>query len=263
MTAAAVSTPFEGLAPTYDRDFTASAVGTCLRAAVWRHLDAAFPPGASVLDLGCGTGEDAVHLALRGVTIHAIDAAPSMVEAAREKAARAGVAGLVTVERRSIEELPALAAGTSFDGAYSNFGPLNCVEDLPSVGRALATLLRPGAPLLVCLLGRCVPWEWAWFLARGQTRRAFRRFSRRGTPWRGLTVRYPSLAEAERAFSPAFVMRRGVAVGAFLPPTYAAGFLERRSRLLAALDAASGRVEGAWPFTRLSDHVLFRFERGR
>jgi SAM-dependent methyltransferase len=215
----------------------------------------------SVLDLGCGTGEDAIHLARRGVTVHALDASSAMVDAARDKAARAGIAGLVTLEKRPVEELFALGSGTRFDGAYSNFGALNCVEDLPAVGRALASLLRPGAPLLVCLLGRRVPWEWAWFLARGEVRRAFRRLSRRGAPWRGLTVRYPSLAEAVRAFSPAFVRRRAVAVGAFLPPTYAAASLERRPRLLATLDGAGRRLEGAWPLFHLSDHDLLRFER--
>ena len=54
--------PFDGLAADYDRSFTASAIGQRMRAAVWRRMDAAFGPGDHVLELNCGTGEDAVYL---------------------------------------------------------------------------------------------------------------------------------------------------------------------------------------------------------
>ena len=51
-----------------------------------------------------------------------------------------------------------------FDGALSNFGGLNCVDDL-GVRR-----LRPGlggaarGVALLCVMGPVVPWEWGWFL---------------------------------------------------------------------------------------------------
>ena len=59
--------PFDGLAADYDRTFTASTIGQLMRAAVWRRIDAVFQPGDRVLELNCGTGEDAVRLGARGV----------------------------------------------------------------------------------------------------------------------------------------------------------------------------------------------------
>lgn len=49
------------------------------------------PPPASALDLGCGTGADAVYLARRGWTVTAVDVVPKALAAAKERAEQAGV----------------------------------------------------------------------------------------------------------------------------------------------------------------------------
>jgi SAM-dependent methyltransferase len=256
----AAAAPFDALAAHYDAEFTVTPLGQRLRRAVWRHLDAAFPEGSCVLDLGCGTGEDAVHLAARGISVHALDASPAMTDAALAKAAREGVAARVRVETRPIEALNGLP-DRPFDGAYSNFGALNCVADLGGVARSLAPLLRPGAPLVVVLMGRSVPWEWAWHLTHGAPRTAFRRYSRRGVPWRGLTVFYPTTRAVRKALAPGFDLRGMRAIGALLPPTYAGGWAGRHPRLFEALDRTERRLEAVWPLPLLADHILFRFER--
>src|SRR6185312_9833172 len=64
---------FDRAAATYDQDFTDSAIGRLQREAVWRQLDDLLLPGDLLLDLGCGTGSDAIHLARRGLKIHAVD----------------------------------------------------------------------------------------------------------------------------------------------------------------------------------------------
>ncbi|HEU4651500.1 MAG TPA: class I SAM-dependent methyltransferase, partial [Croceibacterium sp.] len=191
---------FDPLAGDYDRAFTASAIGLRLRAAVWRRTDRAFAPGDRVLELNCGTGEDAVHLAARGVRVLATDSSPAMLAVARAKAERAGLRGLVEFAEMPVEDLSGLPPRARFDGVLSNFGGLNCVAELPGVARALAAVTRPGGRVLLCVMGPAAPWEWGWYLARGEPRKAMRRLARGGTRWRGLTIRYPSIAETRRAF---------------------------------------------------------------
>jgi SAM-dependent methyltransferase len=258
-----LAAPFDSMAADYDRSFTASTIGQRVRAAVWRRLQAAFRPGERVLELNCGTGEDALHLGRRGVRVLATDASPAMLGLTRAKLERAGLARLVEVARLPIEDLAKHQLPAPFDGVLSNFGGLNCVSDLPGVAPGLAAVMRPGARALLCVMGPAVPWEWGWYLARGEPRKALRRFRRGGVPWHGATIRYPSIGEVRRAFAPHFVARRVTAIGALVPPTFAEPWAARHPRLLAALDGLERRTETMWPLPWLADHFLLELERGR
>jgi SAM-dependent methyltransferase len=274
------SSPFDELAADYDRGFTNSAIGSLMRQAVWRRLDARFRPGDHVLELNCGTGADAIYLARRGVRVLATDIAPAMIDLTRAKVARAGLEDLVKVQQLALEELKIeneklkneddkhcrfsilnSQFSIPFDGALSNFGGLNCVADLGAVAAGLAACLRPGAPALLCVMGPLAPWEWAWYLWRRQPAKAFRRLRRGGVAWRGLTIRYPSIGLLRRAFAPWFRLWRTSAVGALLPPSYAEGWAVRRPRLLARLDRWERRLETLPPLPWLADHYLLELER--
>ncbi|MFN8472662.1 MAG: class I SAM-dependent methyltransferase [Anaerolineae bacterium] len=97
--------PFDAAAATYDATFTETRLGRWLRDAVHAHLAALFPPGSRVLELGCGTGEDAVWLAQQEVNVVATDASTRMVEIARQKAAHAGVGDTISLGVLRIEDL--------------------------------------------------------------------------------------------------------------------------------------------------------------
>ena len=56
-----------------------------------RVLDAGLLPGPAVLELGCGTGTNAIEFARRGYRVTAVDLVDLPIEQAREKARRAGV----------------------------------------------------------------------------------------------------------------------------------------------------------------------------
>jgi SAM-dependent methyltransferase len=274
-----LGSPFDEMAADYDRTFTNSLIGTLMRQAVWRRLDSCFKPGDRVLELNCGTGADAIYLGQQGVQVLATDVAPAMLELARAKVARAGLEDLVEVRHLAIEELimkdeewrmknsaeaPFFLPSPfsiPFDGALSNFGGLNCVANLPVVAAGLAARLRLGARALLCVMGPLVPWEWAWYLRRGQLGKAFRRLRRGGVHWRGLTIRYPSVWAVRRAFAPAFRLRRVSAIGALVPPSYTEGWAARHPRLLTRLNDWERRLETLPPLPWLADHYLMELER--
>ena len=57
-----------------------------MRAEMWRTLDATFTPGRRLIDLGCGTGLDAVRMARAGYDVTATDWSRRMVERTRHRA---------------------------------------------------------------------------------------------------------------------------------------------------------------------------------
>ena len=255
---------FDELAESYDVSFTRTFLGTLFREAVWRRLDALLAAGDRVLDLGCGTGEDAVHLAGRGASVLATDASSSMVETARLKAEASGLSNRIEVRQLTIEEVGSDAAEGDdllFDGALSNFGGLNCVADLGESARGLAARLRPGAWTVLCLMGPLVPWEWGWFLARGEPGKAFRRLTWKGTTWRDVTVRYPCIGAMRRTFAPLFHFRRASALGAILPPTYANEWATRHQPFIHFLNGLERRIETWPPVIWFGDHYVIELER--
>ena len=66
---------------TYDRAFGLSPVGRLFRFRVAERVMSASPRGARILDIGCGTGEDAVWLAAQGYRVHGVDESDAMIEA--------------------------------------------------------------------------------------------------------------------------------------------------------------------------------------
>src|ERR1700683_5323588 len=70
----------------YEQVFTGTSVGKMWRDSCWRELHSRFKSGARVLELNCGTGIDAIHLARRRVSVLACDISPRMIELARTEA---------------------------------------------------------------------------------------------------------------------------------------------------------------------------------
>jgi SAM-dependent methyltransferase len=231
-----------------------------MREAVWKRLAVRFASGSRVLEMNCGTGEDALWMAQRGVSVLATDISPLMLRVAEAKVCAAP--GTVAVQFRKLawEELDTLEEGP-FDGMLSNFGGLNCVRDLRDAARSLAAKLQRGAIAMLCIMGPAVPWEWGWFLMRGKPAAAFRRLHRNGVNWSGIAIQYPSIGNTRRAFSPDFRMLRVSALGALLPPPYTGSWMDRCPRILGALNRMERSWETTWPLPQLADHYLIEFER--
>ena len=103
-------------------------------------LRALLPPlgGATVVDLGCGTGDLSAHCADQGAeSVLAFDLSVKMLDVAREQNGRANVA----YARAAMEDL-SLASGSA-DVVVSSFA-LHYVKNYPAIVAAVAQWLRPG-----------------------------------------------------------------------------------------------------------------------
>src|SRR5271156_6765790 len=254
---------WDSAAETYVQDFTGTGIGETRRRAVWRRLDKIFCPGQKLLELNCGTGIDAVHLAEKGIQLVACDISSRMIEIARQHAASTNTSELIDFKVLPNEEIGSLVGEDVFDGAFSNFCGLNCVEDLEAVARELARLVRPGAPILLCMMGRFVPWEIAWFMAHGEPEKALRRLRRnefRSTEPGSVCIQRPSVKEITRFMSPAFRLQRWSGVGIAVPPTYMENRTRHFSPVIKGLAGVDRLIGGLPIFRRMADCVLIEFE---
>ncbi len=235
---------FDLLAADYDELWTRTALGRAQREAVWRRINPLFREGDRVLDLGCGTGEDALHLAERGISVQAVDSSLQMVQIARSRG--------LNVKHLKLENLDQLKG--VYEGAISNFGALNCVERLEPVNKALARLIRPGGHVALCTIGRMCGWETAWYALHGKLSKAGRRWSGRSfSKSLNMWVNYPSRKQLREGFEPHFKLIAWHGIGVAVPPSFVKGIPAPVNDFLARIDGCVAH----WPGLRaLSDHRL-------
>lgn len=247
-------------AETYDQVFPETLVGRAQRGAVWKQLEQAFQSGQRVLELNCGTGIDAVHLAEREIRVLACDLSPRMIEVGVRRSVAHAVAQLTDFRAIANEEIAQLIPEGPFDGAFSNFSGLNHVEDLPRAARDLGQLVRPGAPVLICMVGRIAPWEVIWQLAHRNPKMAVRRLRPKlETP--KMKAYYPSVRSIARAFKPNFRLLHWQGIGIAVPPTCMERWAQKFPTLLKGAVYAD-RWLTHFPVVRgFGDSVLLHFER--
>ncbi len=257
--------PFDGVADRYDDTFTFTRIGQAQRNAVWRDLATTFHSGERILEIGCGTGVDACFLAKRGVRVVACDSSSRMVAVTECRVHENRLQKLVQPLQLHAEDIQALQASERFGGAFSNFGALNCVEDMAQFADDLANLMKPGAKALLCWIGPFCLWETVWYLSCGRSKKAFRRFQRNVIANIGggasLRVHYPTVRELAKVFAPQFRITAIRGIGVAVPPSYLESWAQRHPKLFQLCEKIDSFL-GTVPCVRmLADHVLIEFER--
>jgi SAM-dependent methyltransferase len=259
---------FDAAASSYDQTFSpvSNPLVRLLRqralAAAARH----FPLASTLLEVGCGTGQDTVELAGRGHRVVACDPAAEMLAATRAKVSAAGLDGQVTFVNRDAAGLAEdwQRLGIAVDGVFSDFGPLNCELSLDPVRELLQRALRPGACFVGVVMPRICPLEIVIHAARGDMKTALRRFRRQpmgdagGVPF---PIRYYGVRDFDRALGAGFRRVETRSLGLFLPPPRFGAALARAPRLLSALASIEDALAG-WPgVNRIGDHVILVYKR--
>lgn len=250
--------PFSTVAETYDEAFTDLTAIKTIRARVYDLVTQCVRPGGRILEVGCGTGVDAVWLAGHGYAVVATDPSAAMLEIARAKALPA-LSSPVAFQELSADRLDLVSPGC-FNAIFSNFGALNCIQDMRSVFRQCKTLLAPGGVLVLCLMNPYALWESLAFLSTLQVRKAFRR--KTSTPvkvpvgagvvdtWYHPPRRIIAWASSD------FVCEGIVGINIFSPPPSSQRFRGAHPRLVSLLERLDRALDDIVPFSHLGDHVV-------
>lgn len=248
---------FDALAPTYDSDFTQQAIGQILRARVHERLLSHFSAGQDVLEIGCGTGEDALLLAEQEIHVTATDASEEMLEVARGKTKNQEN---VRVEYFNISDtIDRVPTFDMVDGVFSNFGALNCIDDWRPLAEYLSSMVKPGGTVCFGIMSPYCAWEFVWHALHWKWDIALRRL--RGDDFGEIHISYPTIKRITDDFSPFFKRVRVMPLGLFLPTSALFDVVQKRPKLMKLLVNMEKRFQDSSQLALLADHYWIEFER--
>ena len=260
-----LSISFDEIASSYDDETCQNPIFQSMRKTNLEYLMGTIQRGDRVLEIGCGTGQEAIALAKSGVRVVATDVSPLMLEETRKKADLQGV-GLETfnLPAGGLSELEETYGRDHFDCVYSSFGALNCEPDLGIVDAQLARLLKPDGVLVASVMNKYALFEIISNLALLRTGKAFQRMSSPVSAPIGKGMKVEVRYYTPRGFASCFrhfEVEDSRALGIFMPPPYADDIVRGRKRLLRTLNGIDEGICRIWPFNGLGDHTLIKMRK--
>jgi len=257
--------PFDTIASSYDEVYDNTIVTRHLRQIFWDCLMRHFKPGEHILEVNCGTGTDAIYLAKQGIRVTALDASSKMIEVAERKSRELRLDNMISFYHLKTEDINKLSTVNKFDGAYSNFGGLNCVAGMPKFIEDLQSILKPGSYFIGSILNTLCPYEIIAFLLRGKFGGAFRRFHIGGVEANiggdRIHVWYYSPQQYAKMMDRYFEYKKTTALSIFSPPPNSIELAARKPKLTKSLLKLDDAINTIVPFYMLGDHFIIEAEK--
>jgi SAM-dependent methyltransferase len=255
---------FSAQASHYDIDDKANPVIADLRKQVYEHVARYMKPGSRILELNAGTGIDASYFVSIGHMVVATDLSDGMVTELNKKAGpHAGRLRVRQLSYDRLNEIPGTGPGQDdgpFDYIFSNFGGLNCIDDLTLVTRHLPRLLKPDGYVTFVIMPVICGWELLSTFKgspvgfRRLKKEALARIDNEYFPtW------YHSFKEIRKAFGESFTLTGSEGLAAVSPPPYRADFPLKHPRLYKFLRSTDKLLNRSFPFNRWADHIITTF----
>ena len=227
-------------------------------------VQAAMSRSQFVLDIGCGTGREALELAALGKRVVACDPSRESLAILGRKAAARGLSHNIrtfALPASGIDVLRSEFGPHAFDGAYSSFA-LSYERSLDRIPDTVRSLLQPRSPFLCSLYNRLCLTEILLMAPLIVPRRALKRLEG-ATPLPvdrfEVIIRSSTPSMVRRTFDPAFVLEACWGIPAIVPPNYLGRLLLLSGSFRPAWEELDLRINGRWPFKHLGSHTAYLF----
>lgn len=255
---------FDQAAATYDTSFTHSIIGQLQRALVYEQLKPLISDNGihKILEINCGTGEDAIWLAKQNFKVTATDISAKMIAAAKVKESQHDVAFI----QADINDLSVYFPTEKFDCIFSNFGGLNCLSEIQMelFFKNASQLLTEKGKLLLVIMPRNPLWEQGYFLLKGKLKSAFRRKNGSviaNVDGEKVLTYYYNPKETLTLADYYFDLKQQNPIGFFVPPSYMEPFFKTKPQLIAMLNALEKKITAYRFLAKYADHYLIAFEK--
>ncbi|MBN2175120.1 MAG: class I SAM-dependent methyltransferase [Bacteroidales bacterium] len=258
---------FDEVAIRYDETFTHTQIGTMQRNFVWNYLNRVLPENEmmTILELNCGTGEDAIFLAQKGHKITATDISSEMISVVKNKIAEKDLRKDIQTLQCDIRNVGDCFPEDTFNLVFSNFGGLNCLNsaDLIELSGTLAKILKSGGRFIAVVMTNFCLWESLYFIAKLKFKEVFRRNTKNGMMVKvgkhEIETWYYAPGEFGQLFESNFRTLGSVPIGFAVPPSYLEPFFKTRLSFLNKLNRIDGLIQRITAMARMSDHFLIDF----
>ena len=259
-----MASDFDNAAIHYDTVFSFSEIGKAQRQRVYHFLDKFVLQGKKalhILELNCGTGEDAFYLTQLGHQLTATDISTGMIERATAKYGHH-----ITFKTQDINTLKATTFEQKFDLVFSNFGGLNCLspDQLQTFLKLAPALLKPSGIISLVLMPKKCIWERVYFLAKAQFKNAFRRNTKQGIPVQvegtAVTTWYYNPQQINH-FSKHYFKPLGIApIGIAIPPSYLEPFFKTKKVVFKLLKKVETYLTSSF-WAAYADHYIIVLQK--
>lgn len=261
-----VATAFDSASAEYDFTISKNFVNTWIRRrSIEKVLEYAKPEDILV-EVGCGTGVEAIAISMHVAQVVATDLSPRMIGLLRRKVAQNPSARVTPLELKAsrIADVANLLPNGKTKLAYSFNGALNCELDLAAFVEGLASILEPGGRFICSIRNSfCLTESLVYLFALRPERATPRKrqpmlVSVGGTE---LPSIYYSTLEFPRFFEDHFSVEEKMALPALLPPAYLSEYYVRVRQALSPIERIDQALGKHFPLNMWGDQTLFVFQR--
>ncbi|MBK8369208.1 MAG: class I SAM-dependent methyltransferase [Bacteroidetes bacterium] len=254
---------FDTYAQSYDDHFTNSLIGKAQRFQVYQKLlnQVSFL-WKSVLEINCGTGEDALWLKKNGATVLATDISQGMIDVAKNKSSNSAI----EFKQMPTQDISSLVPNT-YDIIFSNFGGLNCLnnEELQKFKKGCEQVQKSSDQLAFVIMGTKCKWEQLYFSFNKDKAKATRRQNITGVDTlindNHFKTYYYSPDDMKQLFIENYNCTSVKPIGLFVPPSYLEPYVVKRKVMFAFLKLLD-KLFGNFSFlSNYADHYLIVFEK--
>lgn len=253
---------FDSAAADYDVQFTQTLVGQAQRQRVWEYLTKKLNSKTPlrILELNCGTGEDAAFLASLGHQVVATDISEEMLAQARTKAKGTNI----TFQQLDITDIKAFGGETAFDVIFSNFGGFNCLSptQIQIFAQELPRLLKYGGKFIAVVMPDMCLLEQLYLVCKlrfGQVRRRYHQPLEVKVDGTIVPTWYYAPSHFNDCLSGQLIYQEMQLIG--LIPSYLNTFFSRKVQLFKRITRIENSLIKQAKGEYVSDHYLIAFQK--
>lgn len=255
---------FDQAAINYDATFTNSVIGKLQRQLVYQQLSEFLKENQpkTILEINCGTGEDAIWLAKQNFDVTATDISSAMIDVAKSKSNLENL----NFKQANSATIAVAFQNQKFDFLFSNFGGLNCLSDVELVSffKNASEILHENKSMVLVIMPKNTLWEQLYFISKLNFKNVFRRkkeMAIANVDGEKVATYYYNPKDIVNLANGIFEIKQYKPIGFFVPPSYLETFFKNKPKLTSLLNRLEQKIRNQSWLSKFADHYVIILQK--